>query len=129
MSDLGSDVSCVEDLDGAFRSVSGRLALAQAIARRLSTRNGDLALIGDDPDYGSDLRELVGEDVDDRAAFEIAARAEKEALKDERVRTASATVTLAGTSHLLSLALSDADGPFRLTLAITDVSVSVLKVQ
>lgn len=129
MSDLGSDVSCVEDLDGAFRSVSGRLALAQAIARRLFTRNGDLALIGDDPDYGSDLRELVGEDVDDRAAFEIAARAEKEALKDERVRTASATATLAGTSLLLSLALSDADGPFRLTLAVTDVSVSVLKVQ
>jgi hypothetical protein len=129
MTDLGTDVSCVEDLDPTFRLVTGREALAQALARRLSTKSGALALLGDDPDYGDDLRELVGEDLGARALFEIAARAEREALKDERIRSTTATATLAGGVLVLTLALSDADGPFRLTLAVSEVSVTVLKVQ
>lgn len=129
MTDFGYDVSCVTDLDPAFRQVTGREAVAQAIARRLSTKNGALALVGDDPDYGSDLRELVGEDVGPRALFELQARAEAEALKDERVLTAQASGSLAAGVLTLVLALSDADGPFRLVLAVSEVSVQILKVQ
>ena len=62
MADLGVDVFAVVDLDPAFRLVSGRVAHAQAIARRLGTPRGDLARIGDDPDYGTDLRAFVGDD-------------------------------------------------------------------
>lgn len=129
MTDFGYDVSCVTDLDPAFRQVTGREAVAQAIARRLGTKNGALALIGDDPDYGSDLRELVGEDVGPRALFELQTRAEAEALKDERVLTAQASGSLAAGVLTLVLALSDADGPFRLVLAVSEVSVQILKVQ
>ena len=63
MTDIGTDLYCISDLDPAGRTVSGPEALAQAIARRLQTPRGALAAIGDDPDYGLDLRDYVGDDV------------------------------------------------------------------
>jgi phage baseplate assembly protein W len=125
---LGSDIHAVTDLDGAFRVVSGRLAHAQAIARRLGTPRGDLERIGDDPDYGTDLRAYVGADVGPRVVFEVQSAVEREALKDERTLSASAVATFAGDALMVALRLADADGPFSLTLAVSDVTVSVLKV-
>lgn len=128
MADLGSDVFAVTDLDPGFRLVSGRLAHAQAIARRLATPRGDLERIGDDPDYGSDLRQFVGDDVGPRVVFEVASLVEREALKDERTLSATATVTFAGGALMVALRITDAAGPFSLVLAVSDVTVSVLKV-
>lgn len=128
MSDLGIDVFAVTDLDPAFRLVSGRLAHAQAIARRLGTPRGDLERIGDDPDYGTDLRAYVGSDVGPRVVFEVQAAVEREALKDERTLSASAVATFAGDALTVAVRLADDAGPFSLVLAVSDVTVSVLKV-
>ncbi len=128
-SSLGTDVSAVSDLDAAFGVVSERLALAQALARRFGTPRGELAHIGDDPSYGYDLREQLNDDTGPRAPFEIAANAEREALKDERVLSARATATLTSGRLLLTLAITDASGPFRLVLAASAVTVEILKVQ
>lgn len=128
MADLGTDVFAVTDLDPAFRLVSGRMAHAQAIARRLGTPRGDLARIGDDPDYGTDLRAYVGSDVGPRVVFEVQSLVEREALKDERTLSATATVTAAGGALMVAVRLADARGPFSLVLAVSDVTVSVLKV-
>lgn len=130
---LGTDINTpitdgVPDLDPMFGLVSGRLALAQAIARRLTTRRGLLEWIGDDPEYGHDVREYLGEDVGPRAEFVIASRVQAECLKDERVRAAQVTATLTSGRLTLSIKLTDADGPFRLTLAVTGVTVELLKV-
>lgn len=129
MISLGTDVNAVSDLDAAFGLVSGRLALAQALARRFSTPRGELARIGDDPDYGYDLRELLNDDVGPRAPFEIASNAEREALKDERVKSARASAAIASGRLTLALFLTDAEGPFRLVLAASAVTVEILKVQ
>lgn len=118
----------VPDLDPTFAPVSGRLALAQAIARRLTTRRGELAWIGDDPGYGDDVRELLGEDAGPRAEFQAAQRIEAQCLADERVRAARATVTITRGRLVAAVQLTDADGPFRLTLAISAVGVETLKV-
>ena len=128
MADLGSDVHAITDLDASFRVVGGRLAHAQAIARRLGTPRGDLGRIGDDPDYGTDLRAYVGADVGPRVVFEVQSSAEREALKDERTLSAVAVATFAGDALMVALRLADADGPFSLTLAVSDVTVSLLKV-
>lgn len=130
---LGTDINTpitdgVPDLDPMFGLVSGRAALAQAIARRLTTRRGLLEWIGDDPEYGHDVREYLGEDVGPRAEFVIASRVQAECLKDERVRAAQVTATLTSGRLTLSIKLTDADGPFRLTLAVTGVTVELLKV-
>lgn len=128
MADLGSDIHCVSGVDPAFRIVTGRTAHAQAIARRFGTPRGALARIGDDPDYGYDLRAFVGADVGARVVAEVTAGVEREALKDERTRDAKAVVTVAGGALVIALRLVDADGTFSLTLAVSEVTVSVLKV-
>lgn len=121
-------VDGIPDLDRTFGLVSGRLALVQAIARRLTTRRGELAWIGDDPDYGDDVRELLGEDVGTRAAFVLSQRIESQCLADERVLSARATTTITQGRAVATVQVADHDGVLRFTLAITDVSVEILKV-
>lgn len=126
---IGADVSCVSGLDPLFTLVTGRTALGQAIARRLQTPRGTLAWIGDTADYGDDVRQHLGDDLTPRLASLIASRVEAEALADERVRAATATVTLLAGALRVGLQLADAAGPFRLTLSIDAVTVAVLQVQ
>lgn len=126
---LGSDIHCVSGLDPLFTIVDGRTALAEAIARRLSTPRGTLAWIGDDPDYGYDLRQHLADDLTPQALAAIGPRVEAEALADERVRAARATATLVGGVLRVALALTDAAGPFRFTLSVDAVNVTVLQVQ
>lgn len=121
------DADGVVDLDPAFRLVSGRLALAQAIARRITTRAGLLARIGDDPAYGIDVRESLGADTDDRTAFAIAAEVQAEVMRDERVRGADVSAALADGVVILTILLADAIGPFRLVLAVSAVTVEILR--
>jgi len=132
-SNLGTDINTpitngVPDLDPMFTLVSGRTALVQALARRLTTKHGMLEWIGDDPEYGHDVREYLGEDVGPRAEFVIASRVQAECLKDERVRAAQVTPTLTAGRLSLAVRITDAEGPFRFTLAVSDVSVELLKV-
>ncbi len=126
---IGADVSCVSGLDPLFTLVTGRVALAQAIARRLATPRGTLAWIGDTSDYGHDVRQYLAESITPRLLTSIAARVEAEALADERVRAAVAAVTLVAGTLRIALTITDAAGPFRLTLSIDAVTVTVLQVQ
>jgi hypothetical protein len=52
MADLGNDLACVFDLDPSVSEVSGRRALAEAIARRWLTPRGTLFYA---PTYGAGL--------------------------------------------------------------------------
>ena len=125
---IGADINCASGLDPLFTLVSGRTALGQAIARRLQTPRGTLAWIGDTADYGYDVRQHLGDDLMPRLVSMIASRVEAEALADERVRAATATVTLHAGALRVGLQLADASGPFRLTLSIDAVTVTVLQV-
>lgn len=118
----------VIDLDPAFGLVSERLALVQALARRVTTERGTLAWIGDDPEYGDDVRAFLGDDVEARQSFVVASRVERELLRDERVRGARVAASIASGRLTISAQVSDASGPFRFTLAVTAVSVETLKV-
>lgn len=122
------NASGVIDLDPAFGLVSGRLALVQALARRVTTERGTLAWIGDDPEYGDDVRAFLGDDVEPRQSFVVSSRVERELLRDERVRGARVAASIASGRLTISAQVSDADGPFRFTLAVTAVSVETLKV-
>src|SRR5581483_10431962 len=114
-------------LDPLFTPVQGRLALAQALARRLSTPTGQLAFIGDDPDYGFDVRSYCNETVTDGTLGEIAAQVTAQCLLDERVETAdcqvTAVTTAAGTVLTIALTITDSAGPFLLVLSVTSVTV------
>lgn len=126
--DLGTDLYCISDLDPAGRTVSGIEALAQALARRLQTPRGALAAIGDDPDYGTDLRDYVGEDTGVGATAEIEAAVRAECLKDERVRDVEATAAIADRALTVGVRTTSPAGSLRFVLAVSAVTVDLLKV-
>lgn len=131
MTDYGTDLATVftpygADVDPAGIEVSGRLGLAQSLIRRLLTPRGRLI---DDPDYGFSLTDFFADDLSQSDLGEIQGGVEAEMLKDERVVAASATVTFQSTVLLVAISITDGVGPFKLTLAVTSVNVTVLAIQ
>lgn len=94
--------------------------MIQAVARRLETPRGGLFY---DEEYGTDLRAYVNSNA---GPLEIARAAELEAMKDERVLAADATVNRSGQSITVTMKLTLADGPFDLTLDVSDLTVDLI---
>lgn len=142
---LGSDLSCVRDLTAQMAEVSGRRCLAEALARRLITPRGALFY---DKNYGYDVTAFLGADVSPQDVHRIEASVTAEFQKDERVTSASVRAQfvaptqvdaarsgivsnpLPGTAGVLVLSatITDAQGPFKLVLAATAVTVEILEV-
>jgi len=114
---LGTTLSCVDDVDQNLTYVSGRLALAQAVARRWITDPGELFYA---PDYGAGLRRLLSGSVG--SAGSIAARLEAEARKDERVEACKVDVQIEGEEIRIVGQLNDAQGSFTFTFQLTSTS-------
>ena len=120
------DLWCTDDCMSDFRTVSGRTALAQALYRRWTTDRGTLI---DDPNYGTNLTDAINDDVGPSGIGEIVAAAGAEARKDERVRDIVGEGVLVEGVLTLTFTVTDADGPFALTVSVSDVTVEILTVQ
>jgi len=123
VAELGSDFGGVVDLDPAMPVVAGRLCLAQALARRLTTPAG--SLLGD-PNYGYDTRLLLNAPFN--AAF-VEARITDECLKDERVEDVDVTVSFDRTTSTVTVAIvvtPSADAVFEFTLNVSQLRVELL---
>lgn len=129
--DFGVDVSTPDgmDLDPYFVFTSGEETLAQALLRRLVTPRGSLALVGDDPAYGFDLRAVLNDDEPNMAAIENGIVEQFEL--DERVERATAAVTFDDATETLRVVATayTAAGPFRLTLDVSSVTAVLLAVE
>jgi hypothetical protein len=129
MSDnLGEDLGGIDDLD-LEREISGMRLLAEDIACRLACPAGGLL---DDSSYGIDLPGYLNETATPRALLELQGLIAGQVLADERVdRATSVQVTTTGHWPVVGLNVSVAgrcaSGPFRLTLAVDQVSVKVLE--
>lgn len=102
-------------------TVTGRVALAHSIARRLTTPTGQVSWW---PQYGLDLRAFLAGKAPRSA---IAAAAMVEIRKDERVQDADVTVSdLTPTQIRLDVTVTTTDADLlQWTLAIDAVSVTV----
>lgn len=105
--------------------VTGNRIVAEAIARRLITPRGRLV---DDPNYGFALSEFVNADLTPADLAQIQAGVQAECVKDQRVRSATATVILAGAVLIATIVLTTGNGPFTLVLSVSDVSAQILQV-
>jgi len=123
--DLGSDLSCVADLDPGGLEVSGRRCLAEAIARRLTTPRGRLI---DDANYGFDLTQYIDADLSLSELAQIKAQAEAECLKDERVIGANVTLQFVANVLNVTVLIQERKGPFTLVLSINNVTAPTLAV-
>jgi len=126
---FGDDIACdpEEGIPATFDMVSERTALVQAIVRRFQTARGSLV---DDPDYGFDLTGWVGKGADTAQLFAWQQALQAEARKDQRVRSARARLSTTPSGGLrFTLALETAEGPFSLTVEVSEVSVQLLSVE
>ena len=126
--DFGTDINTPDamDLDPFFGETSGAESLGQACARRLVTPRG--SLLGDQS-FGYDVRVHLNDDAPN--ASTISAAIADELVKDERVQSATATVTFdeLGGSLTIVATVFTAAGPFRLTLAVSAVTVDLLDME
>lgn len=126
--DFGLDFWCDGDLAPDLRTTTGLELAQQAIAARLSTPHG---MVIDDPDYGEDLSVYLSAALTKNTLPKIIGAALGQIQKDDRIQNASVTARLSGPfdARIVELDIGGTflDAPFALTLAITDVSVSVLK--
>jgi hypothetical protein len=121
--DFGDDVVGVLDVDADFTIASPARALGEAALRRLTTDRGGLFY---DPEYGYNLRARVNETLDERSAFETAAGVRAELERDERVLSADVSVTRVDEGLDVRALIDTLDGPFRLVLHATEVTVNLL---
>jgi len=123
MTDLGSDIHGVTDLDASLSFVSGRRCLQEALARRIMAPLG--ALI-DDPNWGVGIGDAIGEPQTSPAVLEM--RIERQCLEDERVLECDATVTVndATSEVTVTVSVTDADGTFALVLTPDQLTTETL---
>jgi hypothetical protein len=135
MADYGSDFStfagglAAPDLDPTFTPISGTLAIAQCVARGLLMPRGRLIDIGGDPRHGFYLRGYLSARITPRVLAEIKMGVQREALLDERVHTATATVTYDAAAHKITIHLigTSDEGPFELVLAVGQLTTELLQ--
>lgn len=130
MTDFGTDLSCDgNDITGNDAMVSGNLIVAQSLVRRIVTPRGGVI---DDPDYGYDVTAQIDSIGDQRSLARTLAMMDAEFRKDERVAYAQTIGTLTGPLSGQTLrtttTIQTAQGTFTMTLAISNVTATTLKV-
>lgn len=124
----GSDFAGADDLGPLLivrEGIAGELfALGESLARRLATPRGALWY---SPSDGFDMRSLVSDTEDPSNAED---KIELECLKDERVRKVKVTATVIDLSSWeIGISVTPKTGAtFRLTIAVSKVTVQLLKV-
>jgi hypothetical protein len=121
VADLGEDFAGVSDIDANWSLVSGRLALAQAVACRVLEEPGGLFY---DEDYGGGLRRLLG-----ASGVSVTGNGlEEEIKKDERVESADVALSFnEGTRELsVSITIDEGDGPFAFVVDANQLTIELL---
>lgn len=83
---MSRDLVCIDDLDPLGAEASDRQSLSQDLYHRLITPRGRIL---DDAEFGLDVRAWLSDDVPANAAALI----EEEMLKDQRVASASVSIS------------------------------------
>ncbi len=124
----GLDLSCTTDLNPLLRTVTGVEMMGEVCLRRLYCRKG--LLLSDPNDNTLDARDFIGQGINGaRDLIRIQALCTNVLESDERIYRAVVVATYDFHSQTLSLAITGtgASGPFNLTLAVTSLTVELLK--
>lgn len=122
---FGTDVSTVPDLWADMRVTSGTRLVSECVYNRYRTPRGSLK---DDLNCGYDLSQLLDDDINTSDLGSITAKVQAEAVKDERVQSCAANVTLDASGDLtVTIACTTALGPFSLVLGVSSVTGVTLR--
>lgn len=124
--DLGTCWSCTDTLTDPAIMATGFQCVAEAVVRRWGTPRGSLI---DDPNYGYDLTDSVGDDMGPGDLARTTSLAQAEAEKDERVLACDVGITLQSDQTLkVQAKITTAQGSFDLVVAVTGLTVTLLQV-
>jgi len=121
----GQDSSCVSDV-GLFdlQITDPFILIGQRIIRRLTTPRGGLASIGDDANFGFDLRQLINTQLSPSSITRYQDQINAECMKDEEISNAVATISSSNGTVTVSISLTSAAGPFSLTLPVQNLTAA-----
>lgn len=124
--DLGVDISCVDDIDPMFALVSGNTTTRQRLARRFRTMPGQ---IQDSETFGLDLRQFLSAGLPLEKIAEIRQLVLAQCKHDETVSGISVTADFnLSTKRLRVVVLATGpEGPFSLVLEATKTTVQILE--
>ncbi len=126
---FGTDTSCTTGLVTG-RLSSGLRLVGEAMFRRLTTSRGLLKGGEDEQNYGLDLADAVGKITNASQQAAVQQQVEQEVLKDERIDTATCTITSTvsgpSTSWQVTIEAQTGQGPFSLVLGVSGVTVDLL---
>ena len=114
------------DLSMPSSMATGLQCVAEAIIRRWSTTQGELI---DDPNFGRNLTDLVGSALGPNALSRWQQLLAAEALKDQRVKTASVVLTFIDGTITASGSFTTAAGPFTLVASVSQLTPLSFQVQ
>lgn len=99
----------------------------QVALRRLYCRPG--RLLSNPVDNTLDVRDFLSADITPRDLPRIQGQCASAILGDQRIYTATVAATFNANTHILTLVITGtgAFGPFNLTLAVSDVTVELLR--
>ena len=122
---FGQDSSCVNDVGLFDLQITDPVVLvAQRILRRLTTPRGGLAAIGDDPNFGWDVRQLINAQLSPSSISNYQQQISAECMKEECISSAPVTITNSGGTVSISISLTSALGPFTLTLPVQNLTAA-----
>lgn len=124
--DYGAATLGVSDIPlMSVTSTDPYLVVGQRVARRLLTPRGGLAAIGDDPNFGWDVRQYTNGRLSPSALAQAQAQIKNECEKDEEVASADVTMTFVnGGALTITIKLTGATGPFTLVLPVQNLSAA-----
>lgn len=125
--DYGTDAAAFDTLPDPDVLVSGETNVAYALARRLITPDGALEEVGETEPYASlDVRECLGERMTAQDVQDLQRRITRCLTQDPRVLSIDVLVSFnAGVLNIL-VAGAGTEGPFRLVLVVSALSVKIL---
>lgn len=116
----GQDISMPSYMSQGFQ------CLGEAIARRWGTPRGKCPT---DPNYGTNASDMINDDLGPKDLSYWQQQLAAEACKDERCLRCNVTVTLTAGAAMIAGVVTTAAGPFRLVVAVSSVSTTLILAQ
>lgn len=128
--DYGRDISCGIDLDPLLTDATGNDLMIQVCQRRLFCRQG--SCLSAPSETTLDVRDFLNGDLDlskQSATQQVSVLCQNALLGDERILTAEVTPKYYSQTKTLRLDIqcTGANGPFSLTLLVSQVTVQLLR--
>lgn len=125
--DYGRDLSCTTGLDPLLRDVTGNELMEQVCLRRLYARPG--STLSNPVDNTLDARDFLSQGITPSDLPRIQGLCAAALLGDQRIFSATVLGSFTPSTNVLTLNIAGngAQGPFNLTLAVSAVTVELLR--